>query len=497
MEGDELDLRNVLAVLRRQQVWIYGSLGFSLAVALGILLWLTPPYSASSLILHDPLGDRLIEPRPAITGTTENARIDSQVELIGSDALLLRVLDGDVGQLASLRSSLAVDRVDDTHLISIEVRSPSPEDAAATANAIADAYIADQVDQKIAAIDEARHLVEQRMALSDASQPTREQLADRLQELNLASYLQLADSRIVSPALVPISPISPNIRAIVAIALVLGLLGGLCLALAAENLRAGFKNPEQMAAALGLPATLSIPEIRMSKPGNCVLDNPLSAYSEALRRLKANIEMALPNLELGKVILITSTTAREGKTTTALALARTCALAGQSTLLLDGNLRTPGIHRLVSTAPTHGLRHALERPTVAFDISQVARSDVSAGLTILAGSHDADQPTDRIINGKNFARLIAAARRTYDIIIIDAPQIGSIVDPLYLARYADLIVFLATPHGGTEQRSKNALASLRTAINVALPIIGVVNRQERVREPALKTNAHRIARVHS
>src|SRR5690606_31907717 len=132
----------------------------------------------------------------------------------------------------------------------------------------------------------------------------------------------------------------------------------------------------------------------------------------------------------------------EGKTTVALALARSCAQAGKRTLLIDGDLRQPSVHRALNLQPRHGLLNILEGHDANVDTRTVIRRDPLSEAVVILGAHDSTIPTDQIVSADGFNRVIGLARTAYDVVIVDTPPLLSVVDGLYISQIADAIVFV-------------------------------------------------------
>ncbi|WIJ26759.1 CpsD/CapB family tyrosine-protein kinase [Devosia sp. RR2S18] len=162
---------------------------------------------------------------------------------------------------------------------------------------------------------------------------------------------------------------------------------------------------------------------------------PLSVFEEAVRRVRASVDQVLrrhpTGASGGHIIMVTSSSAGEDKTTVALSLARAYALAGQRKLLIDRELRKPSVAHHLDIAPQYGLKNLLSDDFLEDRMSAIVGRDESTGLTVLVGSQASDFPTDQLIAGCAFQRLMAAARKSFDIIILDTPPLARAVDGIY------------------------------------------------------------------
>lgn len=312
-------------------------------------------------------------------------------------------------------------------------------------------------------------------------------LLSRIQDVEAQADLQLADSRIVSPALAPQSPASPNRTLMVALAGLAGLGLGIGLAFLYENLVGGFTDEAQVEAVLHAPVAATVP-LEANQPGqqslaDMVVTAPLSAFAESVRRMRVGVQAALgapPNGSVDcKVIMVTSTAPGEGKTTLALALARSYALFGQRTLLIDCDLRQPSIHRHLGQNPAHGLFEYLSAGTIGdIDPGSILSRDALTSVTVIVGTQASDQPTDRLLAGPIFQRLIETARTGFDVIVLDTPPIGPVVDDLYIAPLADAAVFVTQWASTSQQEARKSLATLRSALPSKAAVVAVLNQQD-------------------
>lgn len=314
-------------------------------------------------------------------------------------------------------------------------------------------------------------------------------LLARVQDVQAQADLQLADSRIVSPALAPQQPSFPNRLLIIGGAMVLALALGIGLAFVYEHFIGGFTSEDQVADVLRTPIAATIPRERTKTEKESLADlivtSPLSVYSESIRRTRAAIQGALRNSAVqhpedrrGRVIMVTSSVPNEGKTTMALSLARSYAMFGQSTLLIDCDLRKPSIHRHLEIQPSLGLLDYLSADPPTDDLTGMITTDTLTPVTLIVGSRRSDLPTDQLLAGPAFARLIKATTKAFDVVILDTPPVGPVVDGLFIAQFADIITFV-TRWASTGQRdARHSIASLNASKNTDTPIITVLNQQD-------------------
>jgi succinoglycan biosynthesis transport protein ExoP len=319
-----------------------------------------------------------------------------------------------------------------------------------------------------------------------------ETLLSREQVLDTEAEVQIADSRIISPALVSMQPSFPQVPVFLGIALFFGLSGGVGLGFLFENFVGGFTSEEHVEAVTQHPLMSIVPRLPMkegqSSLSDLLVDKPLSAYSESVRRLRATVDrtvLALPGNQgegarkQGIVVMVSSALPGEGKTTTALALARAYALSGKRTLIIDCDFRKPSVHQQLAITPVVGIGELLTSHSNISDLAGAVAADPKTGLSAIIGSRRVRKPSDQLFTEQGFRRLINVARNQFDRIIIDSAPILPVVDGSYLIQHADVCVFVAR-FAATPQRAVMQALRLLEAAKPANCTIGcVLNQKER------------------
>jgi succinoglycan biosynthesis transport protein ExoP len=221
-----------------------------------------------------------------------------------------------------------------------------------------------------------------------------------------------------------------------------------------------------------------------------MIDAPLSVYAEAIRRIRLAVEQSLMKADAvvkrpggaGEVVMVASAVPKEGKTTIALSLARAFALSGRMTLLIDCDLRKPGVHSQLGHEPSDGLLEYLSNDDDTLPLASIVVVDQGSGARIIVGSHRSNVPTDQLLSGVRFQRLLDAARRNFDVIILDTPPLGPVVDGLYLARHADSITFVVRWTSTAQQEVRNSIRALLGAKRPEVEVVTVLNRKEVLRQ---------------
>ncbi|RYE10985.1 MAG: hypothetical protein EOP22_02115 [Hyphomicrobiales bacterium] len=315
-------------------------------------------------------------------------------------------------------------------------------------------------------------------------------LLTRLKELDQQAFLQMADSRIVSEALPPEAPSFPNPRVILAMAGIAALGLGIGLAFLYENFIGGVVSTDQLQSLVKSRRALSIPRQKpqreMQSLADIIVQSPLSVFAEAIRKVRLAVDQSFRRDESassldekrGRVVLVTSTAPGEGKTTTSLALARAYAQSGLTTLLIDCDLRKPSVHRQLGWNPSTGLIDYLSSgdTTEAPSLLSIVKVDESSGIGVLVGSRKSDGATDALIVGQTFGRLVRAATKAFEVVILDTPPVEPVVDGVYLAQFADAVVFVVKWASTPQPSMRTAVASISEAMRPGADLVMVLNQ---------------------
>jgi succinoglycan biosynthesis transport protein ExoP len=313
----------------------------------------------------------------------------------------------------------------------------------------------------------------------------------RLNEMETRAGLQVADSRIVSPALVPHRPTFPNASVVLGTAVILGLFFGLMLAFLREYVIGGITSSDQLQDAAGLRVVASVPRwsprrSKLRSPSDLILQEPLSDFSEVFRSLRAAIDFTKPitlpddgtGRPLGKTILVTSSIAEEGKTTTALSLARTYALAGRRVVLIDADMRKPSMRHALGVETEKGLYDFLKAPDAFLNLKEISVIEEETNLTVVIGAPGRGEPTDVLLSSPAFEKVLSEARETFDVVILDAAPILKVADVRYLVAKSNVIL-VVVKWGATQQN--DVLAALEVIRDLATTdqvLLTVLNQRQ-------------------
>ncbi|WP_394892646.1 polysaccharide biosynthesis tyrosine autokinase [Mesorhizobium sp. AaZ16] len=318
----------------------------------------------------------------------------------------------------------------------------------------------------------------------------------RHEEASQQRSFPIAKARVISDASDPVAASSPRKAIVLGLSLVLGLFGGAAVGAFQEFRERFFRTGDDVRAALNINFLGYLPIVgaRLTAAANpksggakatdkpprdqtgavtprilrVAINAPASSFAETLRNAKIASDVVLQGKPC-KVIGFVSVLPHEGKTTVAANFAGLLASHGARTLLIDGDLRNPGLSRGLSLTPEKGLVEAIVgdqpwRSTVMIDRS--TRLAIIPAVVRGRLSH-----TSQLLSGPGMHDLIEDARTAYDYIIVDLPPLGPVVDAKAFAPLADGFVMVA--EWGVTPRAL-VRATLQAEPQIAAKVLGMI-----------------------
>lgn len=343
----------------------------------------------------------------------------------------------------------------------------------------------EQVRRELLAADLSAATLSEIYALQQEATIARDQydtLLARMRGLETQSLVEIANSRVVSQALPPNSPSFPNTKLILALALVTSAGLGIGLAFLNEYYVGGVTSEQQLASLIPTQVAAVIPGITPGRDqvsvADAILDQPMSYFSESFRRLRASIDRRLSQTDGGNVIMVTSATAAEGKSTISLSLARTYAMSGKRVLVIDADMRKPTLHKYLGVEPESGLLDYLRDGSDGVRVEGFYFGDRTPGLGALLGSRRSDVPTDQLLQSEKFRSMIESARKNFDILIVDTPPLLPVVDSRYIAPHADCAILCARFDETSQADLRRAFEQLAESLNDTGVALSLLNFHE-------------------
>ncbi len=310
---------------------------------------------------------------------------------------------------------------------------------------------------------------------ADADKNLYEVLVRKIKEAGINAGFLNSSVRIADPARPGLKPVYPNMVLNLLLALLLSGLAGTGAAILTDLLDKTVRDPEQVSRTLRTEVIGSLPLMKDSRAGLLSAvkrgDGPgeegdLSGFGESVRTLRNSI--FLGNFDQHyRSLLVTSAAPGEGKTTTATNLAVVHAEQGKRTLLIDGDLRRPSIHRSFHLPSVVGLSNVL--------LGEIPWREAVIEVEALRHLHilPAGPPTRRASDlvGRGLAEVLEEAASEYDLVILDAPPILGFAEPLQMATVVDGVIVVAR----AGQTTRKAVASVLATLNrVRAKLVGIV-----------------------
>ncbi|GMU43064.1 MAG: polysaccharide biosynthesis tyrosine autokinase [Xanthomonadales bacterium PRO6] len=290
-------------------------------------------------------------------------------------------------------------------------------------------------------------------------------LLQRYKEIGITANVDANNVSIVDTALTPGGPYSPDVMRSVMLAAVSGLVIGVLLAFLFEYLDDTLKRPDEIEKLLGIGVLGVIPKLDGISPEDASLDQR-SAFSEAYRSVRTSLQFST-EAGVPRCLLVTSASAGEGKTTTALTLARNLAQLGRRVLLIDGDLRNPSLHRVLGSDNSIGLSNFLAggiKPAAAIKPTKTLR------LTFIPSGPLPPNPAE-LLAGPKMVTLLSLAAEKFDQVIIDGPPIMGLADSPILANLS-AGTLLVVESGST--RVATAKEALKRLIGARAHVVGAL-----------------------
>ncbi|MBK8463261.1 MAG: polysaccharide biosynthesis tyrosine autokinase [Nigerium sp.] len=391
-----MELQQYLQILRRYWRSTLATLLTCIVLAASYTLLQPPTYTAtSSVFLTVESGGTAGELSQGATYAERT--VTSYVKVATTAVVLQPVIDELSLDLTpeQLARKLTVTSPTSTQIITVTASDDSPTQAAALSNAVS--------QKLLAAVDE----------LAPAG----------------PGGARLVSATVIDSAAAPASPASPRPTVNLALGGLLGLLLGAGQAILRSTLDTRIRTSDDLEEVTDAPILASIGRIEVNAQRASVPGNANWANAEAYRRLRTNVGFVGLGGERRSSIVVTSSVSEEGKTQTAINLARVLAHAGDSVLLVDADLRRPQVARRIGLDGDLGLSDVLTGHATLDELT----IDIAAGhLAVLPAGVVPPNPSE-LLGSRAMAQLIEAAERKYDYVLFDTPPLLPVTDAVVLA----------------------------------------------------------------
>jgi succinoglycan biosynthesis transport protein ExoP len=356
--------------------------------------------------------------------TAEKARLSSRYLPGHPDLLKVE------GQIESARAALVAQRTRVIESTRNEYEAAVNEERSYSGQLEAQKGTAMDLDRKSGA-----YLVLQRQA--ETNRTIYQSLMQQQKELRVVSNSRTNNVLVQDRAEAPGGPFSPNARRDWFTALMAGLLVALGLAFGLEYLDDTVKTPDDVTERLRLPLLGLVPSVRGKRVP--LLTEPVPHdFGEAFRSLRTSIVFTSGS-EGPRVVAVTSSQPLEGKTTTACNLGMVLALGGSRVLLVDADMRRPGLHTVIGVPNEVGLSHLLVGQARVRDAVQKTSEP---NLFVIAAGRIPPNPSELLSSERMNALLANLRSGPFDWVIIDTPPVLAVTDAVIVARAVSGVVFV-------------------------------------------------------
>ena len=290
---------------------------------------------------------------------------------------------------------------------------------------------ADVLNNKAIDYTIAREEAEQSRSLYD-------DLLKKLNEAGVLAGLQSSNITIVDPGRVPAKPIKPNVPIYLLVSLCAGFILGTCGALLVDTLDNKINNVTDLEGVFGRTVMGVLPEVANEKEGILLVDAPESTYVEALRSLRTAVLLSQGDAP-PKTILVTSSLAAEGKSTSAINLAAALAQMGRKTLLVDTDLRRGKVRRRLHLAKHDGLSNLLAGQAKTPEIQFL--EEIPNLFVVTAGSKTPN-PSE-LLGSKAMQDWLERWKSEYDFVVLDSAPVLPVTDSVTLNMLVDVTLLLS------------------------------------------------------
>lgn len=480
--GEEpIEVRRYFEALRRSR-------GLIAAIVI-VITGATVALSVSMHKTYEATASIVVDNASGLVSSSEQATIQRNLQTTAALATTQSVLSeassaipGETGKGLAKRVSTSV--AENANIINIKVAYRTGAGAATLAYAVARAFLTQHSASERAQTATALSLINDQIASVRARAAGEPSVAAQLSTLQArAAELEAASARAGSELTllqrpnVPTSASSPRPLRNTVIALFASIFLAILVALGREQLTPRVGGQRELGQLLGVPVLGGIPYLRRRVDARYA-----RAEYETYQTLSAALRLALPPTAHPHVILVTSASHGEGKTTVTMRLGRVLAQAGQRTLVVSGDLRWPRLDDTLRVSGRPGVRELLTlnpegRPMQFEEAEKLivpAGGEIWSGrgeLDVLpAGRHGGD--ASELLHTPALPALIEALRRSsYAYVLVDSPPILGVADSQMLAQFSDDVLLVSRLD---RLRASDAIEMRETLDRLEVNAVGVV-----------------------
>lgn len=429
-----MNLQQFVKVLRARWITVCATALIPILAAVGYTLIQTPIYQASTRLYVSTTAGSSVADLYSGNRLSQD-RVLSYTQLIMGETLAQRTVDrlGLDMNAASLKTRVTAKSKPNTVLIDVGVLDPSPVQARDIANALSDEFVV------------------------------------MVRELETPTNGAPPDARVVveQRASIPTAPVSPKKMRNIAAGILAGVMLGMGLALLRDQLDKTIKDPEVLEEITGTGVIGYIPfDKKLVADHAIAFETDNGGTAEGFRKLRTNLQFLAVD-DPPRLIVVTSSSPSEGKSTTSINIALALAEAEHSVVLVDGDLRRPRLADYLNLVGAVGFSTVLSGGATIDDVLQ--KTEFS-NLTVLTAGTIPPNPSE-LLGSLAAKRVFSDLRAKFDYVIIDSSPLLAVTDGAILAAEADGAIVAV--RAGKTKRDQLAHA-IGTLHDVGAKLLGAV-----------------------
>lgn len=275
----------------------------------------------------------------------------------------------------------------------------------------------------------------------DTNRELYEGTLQRYREIGVAS-VGASNISIVDLAQVPVGPSSPNLLLNLLVALFGGIAAAGIIVFLIEQFDDGIRNPDDVTASTGLPLLGAIPIADDDEEIVDLINDPKSEVSEAYLTVRSNLALSSSH-GVPRSLLVTSSRAAEGKSSTSYALATILARTGKSVVLVDADMRSPSVHQILGRENAKGFSNFLAGEGA---LEGLVHTTGTPNLSVMTAGPTPPSAAE-LLSGDRTTTLIETLLAQYDHVVVDAPPLLGIADAPLLSKSVGGVVYVIESRG--------------------------------------------------
>lgn len=429
---EEEGLRRYVETLRERFWLIVITVLITTGVAVAYVATASKTYEATANMLVSPVAadNPLLTSLPLIPQSVDPTRDVETASLLVTNsgtADTVKVTLHSSETPNQLLSQVKAEPVAQSNFVAVIGSGSSPEEARDIANAFANATVTDRTDELHKQVSSLLQTSGSSLTPSDRSQ------------LEALLNSPAPDLRVQTEADLPTAPSSPRPALSIAGGLIAGLVLGITGAFLSQVLDPRLRREEQLRRLYRLPILARVPQEGGRNRGPLSPRKLSPVGAEAYRTLRSTLTSA--NSDAGGTILVTGPSPGEGKSTTAINLAASLALAGKQVILIEADLRRPLMGQTLGLNPEHGGVVGVLIEQTRLEDALVTTPTFGNNLRVLLAEYEGGWIAE-LFSIPAAMKMIDDAEAMADYVVIDSPPLNEVVDSMPLARRADEVLIV-------------------------------------------------------